>query len=654
MACWIWYFGDLELYHNARLHMRRDEFDYRFPPFWRLDDAHKNVVFRRECELAEAGVIRVRAHGHGMLEADGRRYPFDGREIPLSAGRHVIEAKVMSEEVPLLFVSGAVESDEGWDVTCYDGRWVKAGANWYFRDPEKCPVVFPFVYRPLEPAAAEEIQGGVLYDFGRESFGPVTVGERETEVLLRCGESRAEALSDEAIVQSRLPAGGEMKLPARAFRYLWVSGRTELRAESEMLPLRRRGSFSCADTQLSRIWEVAHHTFHLCAREVFLDGVKRDRWVWSGDAYQSYLINRYCFHDRECMRRTIIALRGRDPVPGHINTILDYSFYWIMSLEEYRLMIGDDGFVQRLWPQAVSLMDYCLARRDGNGFAVNDGNGWIFVDWADMDKEYAVCAEQMLLRRALESMARLAALCGEDGSCYQREADALAARIDEYYWDAEKGAYIDSFASGKRNVTRHANIFALLFGYAGEKRERILQNVLLNDAVPAIRTPYFKFYELDALCQAGMLEEVLRRIREYWGSMVDGGATSIWEEYSPDEPMESQLGMYGDRFGKSLCHAWGASPIYLLGRWFLGVEPTSPGYATFDVRPQAAGLDWFEGSAPIGPWVGEVHVRVQDGICTACATADGGTLYWNGEAYPLEKGKAIRVGTGCAAGDVAF
>lgn len=644
MASWIWYFGDLELYHNCRMHMRRAEFDYHFPPFWRLDDAHKNVLFRKECTLDKPGVIRAYANGRGMLEVDGRRYPFNGEEIALTAGRHVIEAKLMSEDVPLLFISGTVETDESWDVTCYDGKWVKAGMNWYFRFPDKCPVVFPFAYKILQPAVVEEMDGGVLYDYGQERFGVITLGDTAEETCLRCGESREEALSDEAILQERIPAGGAAKLPAMAFRYVWVSRKVELRAESEMLPLPRRGSFSCGDPRLTRIWEVAHHTFHLCSREVFLDGIKRDRWCWSGDAYQSYLINRYCFHDREIMRRTIIALRGRDPVPSHLNTILDYSFYWIMSLEEYRLMIGDDGFVQRLWPQAVSLMDYCLARRDENGFAANEGNGWIFIDWADMDKEYALCAEQMLLRRALEAMARLAASMGEDGSRYQEEADALAEKIDAFFWDEEKGAYIDSYASGKRNVTRHANIFALLFGYAGEKRERILRSVLLNDAVPAIRTPYFKFYELDALCQAGEHAEVLRRIGEYWGSMIDGGATSIWEEYSPDEPMESQYGMYGDKFGKSLCHAWGASPIYLLGRWFVGVEPTSPGYATFDVRPEAAGLDWFEGNVPIGPWVGEVHIRVQGDICTACATVDGGTLYWKGRAYPLEKKVAIQVG----------
>ncbi|MBN2614002.1 MAG: hypothetical protein JXB00_20765 [Bacteroidales bacterium] len=49
--------------------------------------------------------------------------------------------------------------------------------------------------------------------------------------------------------------------------------------------------------------------------------------------------------------------------------------------------------------------------------------------------------------------------------------------------------------------------------------------------------------------------------------------------------------MYGRRFGKSLCHAWGASPVYLLGRYFVGVRPTKPGYEEFEIRPVLGGLE---------------------------------------------------------------
>ncbi len=94
----------------------------------------------------------------------------------------------------------------------------------------------------------------------------------------------------------------------------------------------------------------------------------------------------------------------------------------------------------------------------------------------------------------------------------------LSGKIDLYYWDEEQSAYIDSFVSGRRHVG----------------------HVLLNDAVPAITTPYFKFYELDILCRMGRLEEVLGQIKSYWGGMLQRGAVTFWEEYDPDVPGEKQ------------------------------------------------------------------------------------------------------------------
>ena len=55
----------------------------------------------------------------------------------------------------------------------------------------------------------------------------------------------------------------------------------------------------------------------------------------------------------------------------------------------------------------------------------------------------------------------------------------LKNNIDKYFWDDEKKAYIDSYQSGNRTVNRHANIFALLFGIANEKkRSLIIENVI--------------------------------------------------------------------------------------------------------------------------------------------------------------------------------
>ena len=146
---------------------------------------------------------------------------------------------------------------------------------------------------------------------------------------------------------------------------------------------------------------------------------------------------------------------------------------------------------------------------------------WVYIDWADMDKDGPLCAEQMLYAACFRVMAEISEQLGKDGSAYRQDYEKLTASIEKFFWDEEKGAYIDSFTSGKRNVTRHANIFAILFDIADkQKQEKILKNVLENDEIPAITTPYFNFFELDVLCQMGKLTEVLDKIRSYWGGML--------------------------------------------------------------------------------------------------------------------------------------
>ena len=115
-----------------------------------------------------------------------------------------------------------------------------------------------------------------------------------------------------------------------------------------------------------------------------------------------------------------------------------------------------------------------------------------------------------------------------------------------------------------------------------------------------------RFYELETLCKMGRQEQVLHEIRSYWGGMLREGATTFWEKYNPEETGVQHLAMYGRPYGKSLCHAWGASPLYLLGRYFLGVRPQKPGYGEFEAEPCLGGLDWIEGSVPTPS--GMIHV----------------------------------------------
>jgi len=45
-------------------------------------------------------------------------------------------------------------------------------------------------------------------------------------------------------------------------------------------------------------------------------------------------------------------------------------------------------------------------------------------------------------------------------------------------------------------------------------------------------------------------------------------------------------------------HAWTSYPAYIFLKYICGIQPTSGGFATFDVRPETGGLTFAEGAVP--------------------------------------------------------
>ncbi|MBP3359812.1 MAG: alpha-rhamnosidase [Clostridia bacterium] len=645
-SMWMWYYGDFEMYHSQRVHLRRMERDVCFPAFWKLPEAYTNVMFKKNFTLEETEVFRVTAKGVGFVKVNNKKYSFD-KDIELTKGEYEIIIAVSNlNGLPCAYVEGkTIVSNNTWLSDCYDYRWTPAGTNEKYSDKSDDPNVFKFSYRELIPVSVKKINGGVLYDYGEETFarlkfnkigaGYVFYGETEQEALDTENSYTYHCLTeeDEGILKE-----------GKAFRYVFIpeskNADVDFTAYYEYIPHTKKGEFKCSDEELTKIWEVAAHTFELNSREFYLDGIKRDRWVWSGDSYQSYFINRYLFFDEDIVRRTITCLGSKGEIKLHINTIMDYTFYWIMSIYDYYEMTGDIEFVRNIYPRVKAYMNFIMSRLDENGFASKQDNDWIFIDWADIDKEGAVCAEQMLLMRCIESYIRILNVLGEKCGEYKEKFLDLKEKVNLYFWNEEKGAFIDSFKSGKNNVSRHANIFALLFGYAAEdRRKKIIENVILNDEVEQIKTPYFKFYELEALCNVERYDEVIKRMKEYWGAMLKIGATSFWEEFDVNRPWQEQLGNYNLKYAMSLCHAWGSSPIYLIGRYILGIRPTGIGYETFEVKPVIDCFEDLEAKIPIKN--GFVSIAKHNNVAEILSDRDGGTLINRGCVYQIKRNEPV-------------
>ena len=672
---WITYPGDFEIWLGNAFNNRRTERGAMFPPFWKQDTHYVTVEFSTIVRLAHPETIHITAEGRYNFMLDGKLQYGEPSAFLIPEGEHKINIKIWNQSTPpALFISGdTIHTDATWLATYEDKIWidengvahgsgiyVPAAVHPAFQTVEQQPSLFRLSTCPMCPVSVEKTDGNILCDFGKETMGYVILhGVRKGDsIALFYGESREEALDHdhcETLDHITVPADGDYMVPdSKAFRFVHVmpndSAITDVTALYEFLPFdaERSGSFECSDPLLNKIWQVSAYTLDLTTREFFMDGIKRDRWTWSGDAIQSYLMNYYLRFSSDTVKRTIRQLRGKDPVTAHVNTIMDYTFYWFNSVLDYYTFTNDIAFVREIYPRMRSLMDYVLSRTDNRGFADGRPDDWIFVDWVDfpMPKRGVMAFEQILFAKSLQTMAECAQLLADnqpdklpqgsltiadyttDAEKYNTLYTILRQQTDTLFWSDTHHAYLHHEEQGEVSqlITKFPNMFAVIYGFAdAQRKEEILHSVMLNPDVEPITTPYMRFYELEALCIMQQHDRVLQEMKDYWGGMIHEGATSFWEKYVPDEQGTEHLQMYGRPYGKSLCHAWGASPLYLLGRYFLGIRPLKPGYEEWECRPHLSTLRYMKGSVPTPH--GPIHLSVTPDTVTIQSPIKGGKLY---------------------------
>jgi hypothetical protein len=409
------------------LHNRRTYQGLYYPAMWRVDGPTHNVTLYKKAELEQSETITVYANtAQASVMINGVRCPI-GKTLTLEPGRHFIKLSGYKPDgFPAFYCIGeSFASDESWKYASFGARDTFVGTNDMYTELSDNPEIFKFSYERIYPVASEKINGGTLYDFGKETFGKLIFEglSAGTAATVICGESREEALSpDEAIVYVDLrEENGKFVSTTVAFRYIFVPDLAcdyGFSADYEYLPLENKGSFRSDDELINKIWDVADYTLHLNAREGFFDGLKRDRWVWGGDAYQSYFVNYYLMNDKDIVRRTQRILRGADPMTMHINTISDYTFYWIAAMWEYYFHTGDRQFIRASYPDMLTTMNFVMSRLDDNGLYAKRKGDWVFVDWTNFfDKDSGpMCAEQMLLCRAYDCMSKCAALLDDENT----------------------------------------------------------------------------------------------------------------------------------------------------------------------------------------------------------------------------------------------
>ena len=126
---------------------------------------------------------------------------------------------------------------------------------------------------------------------------------------------------------------------------------------------------------------------------------------------------------------------------------------------------------------------------------------------------------------------------------------------------------------------------------------------------------FYGYYMLQAMAKAGDYQDAMDRICEYWGAMLDLGATTFWEDFNldwtknaaridelvPDGKVDihKSYGNYCYKgFRHSFCHGWASGPTSWLSENVLGVKILKPGCKEVLIEPHLGNLKWVKGTFP--------------------------------------------------------
>ena len=327
---------------------------------------------------------------------------------------------------------------------------------------------------------------------------------------------------------------------------------------------------------LSTIYDISVKTLFDCMQEVFEDGPKRDRRLWIGDLRLQALANYATFGDLALTKRCLYLFGGMTTTDGKIPAnvftapnlipddtfLFDYSIFFAVILADFYYQTKDQEVLSDLYPAAKKQIDQALTLVDDEG-RLNLLDEWpVFIDWSNEFEKST--AGQAVLIYALKRFIQLAEWMEEpDLISYQEQLAELTVFAQTQLFDEEKNQFIIEQSKEINVASQVWMVLAEVFDQ--EKNSKIMEEMISTQfPITGIATPYMYHHVVEALFVAGLKEEAIQLLKNYWGKMIELGADTFWEAFKPEEPGFSP---YGSPIMSSYCHAWSCTPAYLIKKY---------------------------------------------------------------------------------------
>lgn len=491
----------------------------------------------------------------------------------------------------------------------------------------------------IEKRATVKGKGCVILDFGKEYCGGIRIlvnqvrnSEHRCAVRIRFGESVSECCADlgeknattaHALrdIETSVLSLSDMTFANTGFRFVRIDFMQDVVVELTAIVAvythcgaAISGSFHCADETLNEIYNVAQRTIYLNLQNgVIWDGIKRDRLVWLGDMNPEIASAALSFGNVENLVNSLNFAKDSFVLPSWINNIPSFSIWYLINMCDYYRYTGDSETV-------LSHRDYMLSTLKQFEFCIAD-NGALdfsrckcacdmpyFIDWNTYGESSTEFGVRFLLLLACR---RLIDLFSELGI----RSDLPAVILRKL-----------RFAPDLSNASKPVLAMAVL---SGATKDIEVKDGLISGGAKGYSS-FMSFYISRALTQLGETEKAVENMKEFFGGMLQKGATSFWEDFDvswmrgsgridefPSADLKDIHGDYGKHcytgFRHSLCHGWASWPVSFLTEEVSGIR-IGKGFSEITLSSPVSGIGDVEVSCATPYGEMDLYFRKKHGV----------------------------------------
>ncbi len=394
------------------------------------------------------------------------------------------------------------------------------------------------------------------------------------------------------------------------FRYLQIDDPGETLTPGDVVamvrhtavPDERAATFSSSSVTADAVFALGAHSALDTAQEQFVDTPTREKGPWLWDGFNESQTAMAAFGEQNLTRKSLLEFtqsQARYWPQGRINKIYptglgaldinEFSEIYPEWVWQYWMNTGDRALLAAVYPTVLHLADYVAAAIDpGTGLVTNLPATNVYYTYPVVTRLNVLGVN--VFRRAAQIAAALNQPASDVTAQQTRQQD-LTNAINAHLRRPD-GVYVDGLQTDGTPVnqaSQETESAAVVYGVvpAGD-----LTTVGAYMASLGMQNPPRTAGELlEALHLADRDRDVLTRITDPktpgWANILAQGGTFTWEVWKPV-----------DANGDSMSHGWGSNVLVEIQHVLLGVNPTAPGYATFDVTRPLTGLASASGRVP--------------------------------------------------------